>query len=61
MNTTLNALASAIYVSRQTLAGVNITEDDQKNYENDIQKLTDQYCKDIDTEAAAKEKEILEL
>ena len=38
-----------------------ITEDDQKNYENDIQKLTDQYCKDIDTEAAAKEKEILEL
>lgn len=30
MNTTLNALASAIYVSRQTLAGVNITEDDQK-------------------------------
>ncbi len=38
-----------------------ITEDDQKNFENDIQKLTDQYCKDIDTEAAAKEKEILEL
>ena len=38
-----------------------INEDDQKNYENDIQKLTDQYCKDIDTEAAAKEKEILEL
>ena len=38
-----------------------ITEDDQKNYENDIQKLTDQYCKDIDTEAAAKEKEILEI
>ena len=31
-----------------------ITEDDQKNYENDIQKLTDQYCKDIDTVAAAK-------
>lgn len=38
-----------------------ITEDDQKAYEADIQKLTDQYCKDIDTEAAAKEKEILEL
>ena len=38
-----------------------ITEDDQKNYENDIQKLTDQYCKDIDSEAAAKEKEILEI
>jgi len=38
-----------------------ITEDDQKAFENDIQKLTDQYCKDIDTESAAKEKEILEL
>ncbi len=38
-----------------------ITEDDQKAYEADVQKLTDQYCKDIDTEAAAKEKEILEL
>ncbi len=38
-----------------------ITEDDLKDYENDIQKLTDNYCKEIDGEAAAKEKEILEL
>lgn len=38
-----------------------ITEDDQKTYEGDIQKLTDKYCKDIDTEAADKEKEIIEI
>jgi len=39
----------------------DITEDDLKTYEADIQKMTDQYCKDVDTEAAAKEKEIIEI
>lgn len=38
-----------------------ITEDDLKAYEVDIQKLTDKYCKDVDDAAAAKEKEILEI
>ena len=38
-----------------------ITEDDLKNYEKDIQELTDKYCKDVDTQCAKKEKEILEL
>lgn len=38
-----------------------ITEDDLKAYEADIQKLTDKYCKDIDDVAAKKEKEILEI
>ena len=38
-----------------------ITEDDLKAYEADIQKLTDKYCKDIDDLAAKKEKEILEV
>ena len=38
-----------------------ITEDDVKNIEKDIQKLTDNYIKDIDTVIAAKEKEILEV
>jgi len=38
-----------------------ITEDDLKNAETDIQKLTDQYIKDIDTIAAKKEKEIMEI
>lgn len=38
-----------------------ITEDDVKNIEKDIQKLTDNYIKDIDTIISAKEKEILEV
>ncbi len=36
-----------------------ITEDDLKNCEKDIQKLTDKYCAETDAAAAAKEKEIM--
>ncbi|MCI8520466.1 MAG: ribosome recycling factor [Clostridia bacterium] len=38
-----------------------ITEDDQKEAEKDIQNLTDKYVKEIDSICAAKEKEILEV
>jgi len=38
-----------------------ITEDDLKNVEKDIQTATDNSCKEIDKIAAAKEKEILEI
>lgn len=38
-----------------------ITEDDLKNSENDIQKLTDKYCKDIDLLVADKEKEVMSV
>lgn len=38
-----------------------ITEDDLKQAETDIQKLTDQYSKDIDGIAAKKDKEIMEI
>lgn len=38
-----------------------ITEDDEKAYEEDIQKQTDQYIKDIDKVCANKEKEIMEI
>lgn len=38
-----------------------ITEDDQKELEDDIQKLTDSKIKDIDAVMAAKEKEIMEV
>jgi len=38
-----------------------ITEDDVKNIEKDIQKLTDNYIKEIDNVIAAKEKEVLEV
>lgn len=38
-----------------------ITEDELKTAENDIQKLTDKYCKDIDVMVADKEKEIMSV
>ncbi len=38
-----------------------ITEDDIKNIEKDIQNLTDKYIKEIDSICADKEKEILEV
>ena len=38
-----------------------ITEDDLKASENDVQKLTDKYVKEIDNIVAAKEKEIMEV
>jgi len=38
-----------------------ITEDDLKNAEEDIQKLTDKYIKTIDEITAKKEKEIMEV
>lgn len=46
---------------KQMKKAAEITEDDQKNGEEQIQKLTDKYCKEIDTIIAAKEKEIMEL
>ncbi len=38
-----------------------ITEDDQKDAEEEIQKLTDKAIKDVDTIYAKKEKEIMEV
>jgi len=38
-----------------------LTEDDSKKSQNDIQKLTDQYITKIDEILAAKEKEIMEV
>jgi ribosome recycling factor len=38
-----------------------LTEDDLKSLENDVQKLTDQFVKECDKVADAKNKEILEL
>lgn len=38
-----------------------ITEDDLKDAEKEMQELTDKYCKEIDKTAADKEKEILEV
>lgn len=38
-----------------------ITEDDQKNAETKIQKITDEYVKKTDAASSAKEKEIMEI
>ena len=38
-----------------------ITEDDYKNIEKDIQKLTDDYIKEVELIAEAKEKELFEI
>jgi len=39
----------------------HISEDDRKNGEHDIQKLTDKYIKEIDEVLSKKEKEIMEV
>ncbi len=41
--------------------GNEITEDDEKDGEKKIQNLTDKFCKEIDSVAEAKEKEIMEI
>lgn len=38
-----------------------ITEDDMKQCEEDVQKLTDKYCAEIDKTVSAKEKEIMSI
>ena len=38
-----------------------ITEDDLKAYNDDVQKMTDDFIKEIDSLSAAKEKEIMEV
>ena len=38
-----------------------ITEDDQKNLEKDLQDLTDKYIKKVDEQCAKKEKELMEI
>lgn len=38
-----------------------ITEDESKKAQEDMQKLTDKYTKEIDTIAAAKEKEVMDV
>ena len=39
----------------------DLTEDDLKNIETDVQKLTDKYIKEVETMIAAKEKEVMEV
>ena len=63
-----NARVAVRNVRRDVIADVKealkeklITQDDEKKAEQDIQKLTDKYVADIDTQLAAKEKEIMQV
>ena len=38
-----------------------LTEDDQKDAEKKLQKITDKYCEDVDKAVADKEKEIMSI
>jgi ribosome recycling factor len=46
---------------KNQLKNHDITEDDNKRMQDQLQKLTDRYVKEIDTLLAAKEKDILEV
>ena len=48
------------YIKKQKKSS-EITEDDQKKAEEDLQKLTDKYIKKIDDACAVKEKELMEI
>ena len=47
-------------IKAQQKAG-EITEDDNKRMQDQLQKMTDKYIKDIDALVVAKEKEIMEV
>lgn len=56
-----NARRDALDSYKKKKKDGDVTEDDLKEIEKDIQKLTDKYIKEIDDICAAKEKEILEV
>ena len=56
-----NVRRDAIEKFKKQQKASEITEDDYKNVEKDIQKLTDDYIKEIDNITAKKEKELFEI
>ncbi len=56
-----NARRDAMDAYKDKKKKAEITEDDLKGIEKDIQTMTDKYVKEIDEITAAKEKEILEV
>ncbi|MEA5039442.1 MAG: ribosome recycling factor [Clostridiaceae bacterium] len=56
-----NIRRDAVDVFKKQQKASEITEDDLKQLEKDIQDLTDKFCKQVDEEAAHKEKELLEI
>ena len=56
-----NARRDCLDVFKNMKKNSEITEDDLKDCEDQIQKLTDKYVKQVDTHVADKEKEILSI
>lgn len=56
-----NIRRDAVDAFKKQQKASEITEDDLKQLEKDIQDLTDKFCKQVDEEAAHKEKELLEI
>ena len=56
-----NIRREAIEVQKALKKKSEITEDDLKDAEKDLQELTDKYCKNVDEMTTKKEKELLEV
>lgn len=56
-----NIRREAIEKYKKQQKASEITEDDYKDIEKDVQKLTDDYIKEVENIAAAKEKELFEI
>ena len=56
-----NVRRDALEKSKQLKKNGELTEDDQKDAEKKVQKLTDKYCDEVDKVVAAKEKEIMSI
>jgi ribosome recycling factor len=56
-----NIRRDAVDAVKKDLKASEITEDDEKKLQKDIQDLTDKYIKKVDEACAAKEKELMEL
>jgi len=56
-----NIRRDAVDMVKKQLKKSEITEDDEKKAEKDIQDMTDKYIKKIDEACAAKEKELMEI
>lgn len=56
-----NIRRDAVDTFKKQKSKSEITEDDLKQLEKEIQDATDKYCKEVDNETAKKEKELMEL
>ena len=56
-----NVRREAMDAFKKQLKSGDLTEDDQKKAEKDMQNLTDKYCAKIDEMCAKKDKELMEI